>query len=180
MEDDIVAWFGYYPIFESSNCTRALTGATYTTAVVIDHQSKQTAMFVFTDLAVQVEGTFVLRYRVFHILPDCATPPPKPILAACYGGSFKVYSAKAFPGLLASTALTKRLAPFLGIRVSVRDTPRKRRKPHEIMREREAKGGSNAESAELDPPGSNTATRRLYLPISDSTAQAIRHILKNA
>ena len=60
MEDDIVAWFGYYPIFESSNCTRALTGATYTTAVVIDHQSKQTAMFVFTVGSTPLNGSYFM------------------------------------------------------------------------------------------------------------------------
>ncbi|KAI0654037.1 velvet factor-domain-containing protein [Cubamyces menziesii] len=105
--DGVVAWFGSYPIQESSNCTQALAGATFTTAVVIDHDSKPTAMFVFSDLAVQIEGTFVLRYRIFNIFSDCAIPPHKPVLAACYGGPFRVYSTKTFPGLLASTPLTK-------------------------------------------------------------------------
>ena len=36
-----------------------------------------------------------------------------PIIAECYGGLFRVYENKEFPGLLPSTELTKvRLSPF--------------------------------------------------------------------
>ncbi|KAI0325889.1 hypothetical protein GY45DRAFT_174889 [Cubamyces sp. BRFM 1775] len=153
-EDDIVAWFGSYPIHESSNCTRALAGATFTTAVIIDYENKQTAVFVFSDLAVQIEGTFILRYRIFNVHSDCAAPPYKPVLAACYGGSFKIYSTKEFPGLLASTSLTKKLA-FHGVRVNLRETPRKRRKRNELRSKGE--GGSGDEDAGFDSPSSDTA-----------------------
>lgn len=59
------------------------------------------------DLAVQREGTFVLRYRVFDIWATVAGPDQHPILAECYGGTFRVYSTRDFPGLQASTELTK-------------------------------------------------------------------------
>jgi len=59
------------------------------------------------DLAVQREGTFVLRYRVFDIWSAVAGPDQHPILAECYGGTFRVYSTRDFPGLQASTELTK-------------------------------------------------------------------------
>jgi len=64
--------------------------------------------FILQDLAVKIEGTFILRYRVFDIFSrpynhtnDLA------ITAECYGGMFRVYSTKEFPGLQASTELTK-------------------------------------------------------------------------
>lgn len=56
----------------------------------------------------KTEGNFILRYRVFDIFSrpynyhgDLA------IQAECYGGLFRVYSTKEFPGLQASTELTK-------------------------------------------------------------------------
>ena len=65
------------------------------------------------------EGLFFLRYRVFNALFQVAGPTPIPILAECIGGPFRVYSTKNFPGLRASTDLTKvclfyALLPFLG------------------------------------------------------------------
>ncbi|KAH9893495.1 velvet factor-domain-containing protein [Cubamyces lactineus] len=156
-EDGIVAWFGSFPIHESSNCTQALAGATFTTAAVIDQDQKPTAMFVLSDLAVQIEGTFVLRYRIFNILSNRAVPPYKPVLAACYGGPFKIYSTKDFPGLLASTPLTKRLA-VRGIQVNLRETPRKRRKPGELSSHRGDRDGSGGkDTGGIDSPGSDTA-----------------------
>lgn len=60
------------------------------------------------DLAVQREGTFILRYRAFDI---CSTTLPggrdHPTLAELYGGPFRVYSTREFPGLEPSTDLTR-------------------------------------------------------------------------
>lgn len=53
------------------------------------------------------EGLFFLRYRVFNALFQVAGPTPIPVLAECIGGPFRVYSTKNFPGLRASTDLTK-------------------------------------------------------------------------
>lgn len=53
------------------------------------------------------EGTFLLRYRVFNIYSKACGTTEIPILAECYGGPFKIYSTKEFPGLRASTDLTK-------------------------------------------------------------------------
>ena len=60
----------------------------------------------FQDLAVKTEGTFILRYRVFNIFSQ-ASGVDIPILAQCFGGPFKIYPSKEFPGLRASTDLTK-------------------------------------------------------------------------
>ena len=53
------------------------------------------------------EGCFRLGYRAFDI--HCRVGPRGeiPVLAQCEGGAFEIFSTKAFPGLGASTDLTK-------------------------------------------------------------------------
>ncbi|OSD00527.1 hypothetical protein PYCCODRAFT_1356135, partial [Trametes coccinea BRFM310] len=131
LERDIVATFGDFQIRESSKCSDALSGTTSTHAEVIDYKGKKSAVFVFSDVAVKSEGTFVLRYRLFNILSKVATGSPAPALAECFGGPFKIYSSKEFPGLQASTELTKSLALY-GVRVNMRETPRRRRRDSEM------------------------------------------------
>lgn len=96
----------------------------------------------------RVEGTFILRYRVFNIYAR-AEGIDIPILAECYGGPFRIYSTKEFPGLRPSTDLTKvnififvityrssRLTfnslsqhlSMFGVRLNLRETERKRRR----------------------------------------------------
>ena len=53
------------------------------------------------------EGIFLLRYRTFDIFSFVSGTSKRPIQAELYGGSFKVYSTRDFPGLQASTELTK-------------------------------------------------------------------------
>ena len=59
------------------------------------------------DLAVKLQGTFILRYRLFDIFAKAYNVHDLVIQAECYGGTFRVYSNKEFPGLQASTELTK-------------------------------------------------------------------------
>ncbi|KAI9063880.1 hypothetical protein FKP32DRAFT_1555448, partial [Trametes sanguinea] len=128
-DPDIVGWFSDFPIHESSCCTVMLAGATFMEAAIIDYKGKRTAVFVFSDLAVKIEGTFVLRYRAFNIFSERSILPRLPGLAECYGGAFRIYSTKEFPGLKASTELTKaRHLALYGVRVNIREQPRKRRK----------------------------------------------------
>ncbi|KAJ3507404.1 hypothetical protein NLJ89_g6322 [Agrocybe chaxingu] len=80
------------------------------------------------DLAVKIEGTFILRYRMFDIFSRPFTQQNElAITAETYGGPFRVYSTKEFPGLAASTELTKHLARW-GVRLNIRETERRRRK----------------------------------------------------
>lgn len=55
----------------------------------------------------QIEGSFILRYRVFNLFAQVEGTMEIPILAECYGGPFRIYSTKEFPGLRPSTELTK-------------------------------------------------------------------------
>jgi hypothetical protein len=57
---------------------------------------------------VKAEGNFILRYRCFDLFSRVANSEGQtPVWAECYGGPFRVYSTKEFPGLRASTDLTK-------------------------------------------------------------------------
>lgn len=68
------------------------------------------------DLAVKMEGNFILRYRCFDLFSKVSgTDPETPVWAECYGGQFRVYSTKEFPGLRASTDLTKVRSSILAL-----------------------------------------------------------------
>ncbi|RDB24850.1 hypothetical protein Hypma_007778 [Hypsizygus marmoreus] len=110
-------------VTESSKLTPALVGEKFVEPVLVDYKDKKALMFAFSDLAVQREGTFILRYRVFDIFSSVLPNMQRPIQAELYGGSFKVYSTREFPGLPASTELTKRLSKY-GVRLALRDTER--------------------------------------------------------
>jgi len=127
---DIVSEFGGYPITESSKVTSALVGATFVQPASVDYRGKKVLMFVFADLAVKIEGTFILRYRVFDIFSKAYGNSDLVVQAECYGGPFRIYSTKEFPGLQASTELTKQLARW-GVRLNIRETERRRRRKGE-------------------------------------------------
>ena len=59
------------------------------------------------DLAVKASGVFVLRYRAVNMLWGLGEQSRRPVVAECWGAPFEVYPANLFPGLKASTELTK-------------------------------------------------------------------------
>ncbi|KAI5115988.1 hypothetical protein M0805_001030 [Coniferiporia weirii] len=95
-------------------------------ASILDMAGKSVIYFVFSDLSVKLEGLFRPRYRFFDLFSRTENCADVPVLAQCFGGAFAVYSTKEFPGLKASTQLTKHLSRW-GIRVNIRETERKRR-----------------------------------------------------
>ncbi|KAG6857501.1 hypothetical protein H0H87_002126 [Tephrocybe sp. NHM501043] len=130
IDPDIVHYVGQHPIKESSKMTSALVGATFVQPALIDYLGKKSIMFVFADLAVKTEGSFILRYRFFDLFSQPYNCGNLVVQAECYGGAFRVYSTKEFPGLQASTELTKQLARW-GVRLNTRETERRRRKKGE-------------------------------------------------
>ncbi|KAK7460799.1 hypothetical protein VKT23_008728 [Stygiomarasmius scandens] len=124
---DIVHHVEGFPITESSKVTNALVGSTFVMPVAIDYHGKKSLMFVFSDLAVKSEGFFILRYRMFDLFSRAWDMKDLVVQAECYGGMFRVYSTKEFPGLQASTELTKHLSRY-GVRLNIRETERKRKK----------------------------------------------------
>ncbi|KAH6910705.1 velvet factor-domain-containing protein [Coprinopsis sp. MPI-PUGE-AT-0042] len=127
---DLIHYVDDEPITESSKCTNFLVGSTFIQPHLVEYQGKKVLLFVFADLAVKTEGVFVLRYRAFDLYgtqKEGMDPSDRTMQAECFGGPFRVYSTKDFPGLQASTDLTKHLARW-GVRLNIREVERKRRK----------------------------------------------------
>ncbi|EED85171.1 predicted protein [Postia placenta Mad-698-R] len=91
----------------ASTYTTLLVGTRAVSASCVYHEGKKILAFVFSDLAVRAEGSFFMRYRVFDIMSAVTGGTQHPALAEAFGGTFQVYSTKNFPGLQASTDLTK-------------------------------------------------------------------------
>ncbi|PCH37383.1 hypothetical protein WOLCODRAFT_109788 [Wolfiporia cocos MD-104 SS10] len=125
------------------------------------------------DLAVKLEGSFVPRYRVFNLSSKASGGTGVPVLAECFGGPFKIYSTKEFPGLRASTDLTKYLS-FYGVRLNLRENERKRRKKSEIEAERRenvaaasASAGTSGTDSQAGRSRRSQRKRRAYEYSSD-------------
>lgn len=124
--------------------TRNLIGSLSVNAFKLEDEKGTLGIwFILQDLSVRTEGAF--RY-VFALLYSLASPlltPPRSlkwsfvdvgdksspgvqlnqgranVLATCYSDCFTVYSAKKFPGVIESTALSKKFAAQ-GIKIPIR------------------------------------------------------------
>ncbi|KAH6915096.1 velvet factor [Coprinopsis sp. MPI-PUGE-AT-0042] len=95
--------------------TRTLVGPLSANACrLLDEHRKPGIFFLFQDLSVRTEGTFRLRMRLMNV---GAPPAPEagssrvhndvsPILAQTFTEAFTVFSAKRFPGVPDTTALS--------------------------------------------------------------------------
>ncbi|KAK0190646.1 velvet factor [Armillaria mellea] len=95
--------------------TRTLVGPLSANATrLLDEHRKPGIFFLFQDLSVRTEGTFRLRLRLMNV---GAPPAPEagasavhtdvsPVLAQTFTEPFTVYSAKRFPGVPDTTALS--------------------------------------------------------------------------
>ncbi|KAF9006614.1 velvet factor-domain-containing protein, partial [Cyathus striatus] len=95
--------------------TRTLVGPLSANACrLLDEHRKPGIFFLFQDLSVRTEGTFRLRMRLMNV---GASPAPEagatrvhndvsPVLAQTFTDQFVVYSAKRFPGVPDTTALS--------------------------------------------------------------------------
>ncbi|KZT28279.1 hypothetical protein NEOLEDRAFT_1176016 [Neolentinus lepideus HHB14362 ss-1] len=178
---DVIAFLGDHPIRESSKCTTAVAGATFVQCNEVTYADKKALMFVFSDLAVRREGTFVLRYRFLDIFSRARGCTDLSVLAECFGGPFRVYSTKEFPGLSASTPLTKQIS-FSGVRTNMRETERKRRTKSEILAAQKAE--QEARAREQVPTqgvemGKGKGKSRLhrYRSYDSSSGGELRHAL---
>ncbi|KAJ7635162.1 velvet factor-domain-containing protein [Roridomyces roridus] len=124
---DALAIINGHVVTEASNCTRALFGAKFVEPHKIKLADRTCILFTFHDLAVQLEGNFVLRYRFFDIFSRPIGASSARVQAECYGGPFKIYPTKDAPPLKVSTPLTMSLHRQ-GVRVNVRPIARKSRK----------------------------------------------------
>ncbi|KNZ77203.1 hypothetical protein J132_06198 [Termitomyces sp. J132] len=95
--------------------TRTLIGPLSANACrLLDEHRKPGIFFLFQDLSVRTEGTFRLRLRLMNIgappAPEagatCVHNDVSPVLAQTFTEPFVVYSAKRFPGVPDTTALS--------------------------------------------------------------------------
>ncbi|KAG8913706.1 hypothetical protein FRC00_001776 [Tulasnella sp. 408] len=93
---------------ETASLTKHCFGSSFVHAThILDLTGQPAIIFVFADLSVRLEGVFALRYRIFDLVSRVEGSDAIPVAAELYGGIFTVYSTKEFPGLQASTPLTK-------------------------------------------------------------------------
>lgn len=96
-----------------SNVTNELMGTTFVQALKPSINGRPALVFAFIDVASKIEGMLCLRYQVFDLFNSVegfgipSPTAPKPIIAECIGGAFRVYNSKTFPGLMEVTPLTK-------------------------------------------------------------------------
>ncbi|CAE6515264.1 unnamed protein product [Rhizoctonia solani] len=115
------------PVDVNAVLTSDVFGSSFVHAVKInDTEGKTVILFVFADLSVKREGHFVYRYRCFNLFSRVAGSDDVPITAELFSGVFVIYSTKEFPGLQASTTLTKHLGRW-GVRVNLRENSRGKR-----------------------------------------------------
>ncbi|KAJ7639132.1 velvet factor [Roridomyces roridus] len=95
--------------------TRTLVGPLSSNAYrLLDEHRKPGIFFLFQDLSVRTEGTFRLRLRLMNVGAPPAPEPgalavntgTMPVLAQIFSEPFTVYSAKRFPGVPETTALS--------------------------------------------------------------------------
>ncbi|KAF2669652.1 hypothetical protein BT63DRAFT_425332 [Microthyrium microscopicum] len=103
--------------------TRNLIGSLAVSAAKLkDERGEMGIWFVLQDLSVRQEGKFRLRFA-FVSVANCDKNAPTagaaPILATCFSDTFTVYSAKKFPGVIESTALSKAFAQQ-GVKIPIR------------------------------------------------------------
>ncbi|ATY63218.1 nucleoside diphosphatase Gda1 [Cordyceps militaris] len=111
--------------------TRNLIGSVAVSAFnLCDTEDKRGIWFVLQDLSVRTEGNFRIRFSFVNVGPPGGRVPQDgnpakvttgraPILASSYSEVFSVFSAKKFPGVCESTALSKTFAAQ-GIKIPIR------------------------------------------------------------
>ncbi|KAL2172106.1 hypothetical protein VTG60DRAFT_476 [Thermothelomyces hinnuleus] len=112
--------------------TRNLIGSLAASAFRLqDTQDKIGIWFILQDLSVRTEGCFRLRFSFVNVgAPGSSgngsiNVGKAPVLASVFSDVFQVYSAKKFPGVCESTALSKCFASQ-GIKIPIRkDNPNK-------------------------------------------------------
>ncbi|KAJ8120560.1 hypothetical protein O1611_g10338 [Lasiodiplodia mahajangana] len=74
-----------------------------------DENDEYGCFFCFPDLSCRTPGSFRLRFSFMVLDPSSSPGHRTPVEALVMSDVFTVYNAKDFPGMKASTALTKRL-----------------------------------------------------------------------
>jgi len=91
--------------------TRRLMGTLVSSPFVgLDEEGKEGCFFCFPDLSCRTHGKYRLRFVLMRLEPSDLQPEGyTPIITEALSEVFTVYTAKEFPGMRPSTALTKAL-----------------------------------------------------------------------
>ncbi|KIK60494.1 hypothetical protein GYMLUDRAFT_43814 [Collybiopsis luxurians FD-317 M1] len=120
--------YKYGPAVNVAQLTdRILVGSKVVQPYALNVDKQKTLLFVFSDLAVRKTGLFRLRYRCFDLFSKFFGSSDTIIQAEYYGGMFRIFSTKTFPGLQESTTLTKALS-IQGVPLNVRYDGKRRTK----------------------------------------------------
>lgn len=88
---------------------RKILGSLFTTPFVgYDEFGQEGCFFAFSDLSCRLPGSFRLKFTLVMIQPSMG-PGHFPNLVSIVSDIFNVYTAKEFPGMVASSDLAKRL-----------------------------------------------------------------------
>ncbi|KAK3818703.1 MAG: velvet factor-domain-containing protein [Benniella sp.] len=128
----------------SSHLTsRNLTGSTVASGNLLTSlEGDPGVYFVFQDLSVRSEGAYTLKFS--FTLPPTPDGPPSSVLATVFSEPFTIYSAKRFPGMTESTALSKCFAKQ-GIKIPIRKEPR-------VGRSRKSSEQSSSSTSKVSSP----------------------------
>jgi hypothetical protein len=111
--------------------------------VGLDENGEEGCFFCFPDLSCRTPGSFRLRFALVVLDPArMCTGDRSAIVATAMSDAFQVYNAKDFPGMRASTPLTKRLKEQ-GCLISIKKGNEKR----------EVGGGSKGDDDDEDEEG---------------------------
>ncbi|KAL2133887.1 hypothetical protein VTI74DRAFT_1503 [Chaetomium olivicolor] len=140
--------------------------------VGLDEHGDEGCFFCFPDLSCRTPGTFRLKFALVVLDPArMCTGERSAIVATAMSEAFQVYNAKDFPGMQASTRLTKRLKEQ-GCLISIKKGNEKREgggiggkgeedEEEDERGEEEAEGGSASASASANGEGKGRARKRV-------------------
>ncbi|KAI9459336.1 velvet factor-domain-containing protein [Boletus coccyginus] len=106
--------------------TRCTTGSVVSSLYHLkdaENRNEDAGFFVFPDLSVRTEGSYRLKLSLFEVVGDTVRH-----CKSIYSAAFYVYTAKKFPGMEESTALSCSLADQ-GIKIRIRKDIRVRKRP---------------------------------------------------
>ncbi|KAF9943067.1 hypothetical protein BGZ75_002792 [Mortierella antarctica] len=127
--------------------SRNLTGSIVSSGNLLSNLENEPGIyFVFQDISVRSEGVFTLKFS--FTLPPTLDDPSSSVMATAFSEPFTIYSAKKFPGMTESTALSKHFAKQ-GIKIPIRKEPRISR----VKKMADPGGGSSSKGSSLSNAG---------------------------
>ncbi|KAG0235130.1 hypothetical protein BGW42_005780 [Actinomortierella wolfii] len=149
----------------NTSASRNLTGSTVASGnLLTDLDGQLGVFFVFQDMSVRSDGVFTLKFS--FALPPTQGGPPSQVTATCFSEPFTIYSAKRFPGMTESTALSKHFAKQ-GIKVPIRKEARVRKIKKSAVDD--GSGGKSGAAGARGPATSSSSTIAIAPAVSSGS-----------